>query len=57
MARIIENETGRRNVILTEDDVLSIVREYQTLTCGIKSYEEIRGVLRENKFYLPEDLA
>lgn len=57
MARIIENETGRRNVILTEDDVLSIVREYQTLTCGIKSYEEIREVLRENKFYLPEDLA
>lgn len=57
MARIIENETGRRNVILTEDDVLSIVREYQAITCGIKSYEEIREVLKENKFYLPEDLA
>lgn len=57
MARIIENTTGRRNVVLTEDDVLSVVREYQTLTFGIKSYNEIREVLKENKFYLPEDLV
>ncbi len=57
MARIIENTAGRRNIVLSEDDILSVVREYQTLTCGIKSYDDIREVLRENRFYLPEDLA
>ncbi len=57
MARILENREGRRNVILSADDVLSVVREYQALTSGIKSYETIREVLKENKFYLPEDLV
>lgn len=57
MARILENTKGRRNVILTADDVLSVVREYQNLTSGIKSYEAIREILKGNKFYLPEDLV
>ena len=57
MARILENREGRRNVILSADDVLSVVREDQALTSGIKSYETIREVLKENKFYLPEDLV
>ena len=57
MARILENTKGRRNVILTADDVLSVVREYQNLTSGIKSYESIRKILKGNKFYLPEDLV
>lgn len=56
MARILDNKEGRRNIILTTDDVLSVVREYQKLTRGIKSYELIREILRENKFYLPEEL-
>ncbi len=56
MARILENIEGRRNILLTTDDVLSIIREYQKLTSGTKSYKSIREILQENKFYLPEEL-
>lgn len=56
MARILENKEGRRNILLTTDDILSVVREYQKLTKGIKSYNLIREVLQNNKFYLPEEL-
>lgn len=57
MARILENKKGRRSVLLTEEDVLSVVREYQNLTCGLKSYDDVKNVIRENNFYLPEDLT
>ena len=56
MARILENIEGRRNILLTTDDGLAIIREYQKLTSGTKSYESIREILQENKFYLPEEL-
>jgi len=56
MARILENPEGRRNVLLTIDDVLSVVREYQKVTNGVKSYEKVRELLKENRFYLPEEI-
>lgn len=57
MARIIENQNGRRNILLSADDVISLVREYQKLVYGKKSYDEIRNILKDKKLYLPEDLV
>lgn len=37
MARILENECGRRNILLTTDDILTLVREYQKLQEGLKT--------------------
>lgn len=56
MAKIIENENGRRTVKVSTDDILSLVREYQTLTKGVRDYESLRKILSENNFYLPEDI-
>ena len=55
MAKIIENILGRKTIKISTDDIISIVREYQTLTYKAKSYEEIRQILSDNNFYLPED--
>lgn len=57
MARILENKKGRRNIALTTDDVIMVVREYQKLAQGMRDYEQIRRVLNRNKIYLPEELV
>ena len=57
MARILENKKGRRNIALTTDDVIRVVREYQNLAQGTRDYEQIRRVLNRNKIYLPEELV
>lgn len=57
MARILENQNGRRNIALTTDDVIMVVREYQKLVQGMRDYEQIRRVLNRNKIYLPEELV
>ena len=57
MARILENQNGRRNIALTTDDVIMVVREYQKLAQGMRDYEQIRQVLNRNKIYLPEELV
>ena len=56
MATIIENENGRRTIRVSTDDILSLVREYQTLTKNTHNYESIRRILSKNCFYLPEDI-
>lgn len=56
MARIIENNSGRRSILLTTDDVLTLVREYQKITFGIKDYENIRKKLNQRKIFLPEEI-
>ena len=53
MARIIEGE--RRIIKMSVDDVLSIVREYQTVTRGSCCYEHTRELLAKTDFYVPED--
>lgn len=56
MARIIENDFGRRNIKITTDDIISIVREYQQLVGVEKNYQEVRNILDKNNVYLVEDL-
>ena len=57
MARILNNEVGRRNIVLSTDDVIMIVREYQKITNGDINYEQVRSRLNQNKIYLPEDIV
>ncbi len=54
MARIIENE--RRIIKLSVDDVLNIVREYQTICKNSCCYEHTRELLNNSNFYIPEDI-
>ncbi len=56
MAYIIENETGRRKILLSADDVISIVREYQNITIGAESYSDKRFLLCKNQIFIPEDI-
>lgn len=56
MAKIIENERGRRMVKMSVDDIVSVVREYQRVVKNPKSYESIRMVLGQASIYLPEEL-
>ena len=56
MAKVIENlEGGRRKILLSDYDVLNVVRTYQTLVKKAKSLEDVMDILRENYVYLPED--
>ena len=55
MAKILENGLGRRNIRLNTDDIIDIVREYQRLTLNCNSYEEIRSILSDSVFFIPED--
>lgn len=53
MARIIE---GKRRIIkMSVDDVLNIVREYQTVCRNSCCYEHTRELLAMKDFYIPED--
>lgn len=56
MARIIENEVGRRLVKMSVDDIISVVREYQRIVKNPKTYEGIRYILSQASMYLPEDM-
>ncbi|MDD3437041.1 MAG: hypothetical protein PHC64_07825 [Candidatus Gastranaerophilales bacterium] len=56
MARIIENETGRRIVKMSVDDIISIVKEYQRIVQNPKTYEGIRMALSKACMYLPEEV-
>lgn len=57
MARIIENNLGRRAIRLNTNDIISIVREYQNISSNNLSYEQIREKLGELELYLFEDLS
>lgn len=57
MARIIENEEGKRRIIrMSTDDVLSVVREYQRHVRFRGSYNEIRNQLEDCVIFIPEDI-
>ena len=56
MAKIVENNSGRRNIRLSTDDIINIVREYQSATAGSYSYNEVREKLDNINLYLPEDI-
>lgn len=54
MARIIDSQ--RRIVMLSTDDILNIVREYQKLTHDSCCYEHTREILDKAKLFVPEDI-
>ncbi len=56
MAKIIENNNGRRTIRLNTDDIINIVREYQNYARNSISYNEIRNRLDRVEMYLPEDM-
>lgn len=56
MAKIIENENGRRTVKMSVDDIISVVREYQRVVQNPKTYEGIRFILSQACMYLPEEM-
>lgn len=56
MAKIIENEVGRRLVRMSVDDIISVVREYQRIVKNPKTYEGIRYILSQASMYLPEEI-
>lgn len=56
MAKIIDVNSKRRMVKMSVDDVLCVVSQYQTLVSSKCNYDEIRTLLSQNTFYLPEDL-
>lgn len=56
MAKIIENDSGRRLVKMSVDDIISVVREYQNVVKNPKTYEGIRMILSQATMYLPEDV-
>lgn len=57
MARIIENESGKRRLIkMSSDDIISIVKEYQRHVKISSSYDEIRSQLEDCVIFVPEDV-
>lgn len=56
MAKIIENEVGRRMVKMSVDDIISVVREYQRIVKNPRTYEGMRMILSQACMYLPEEL-
>ncbi len=55
MAKILENLNGRRLIQVSTDDIIALVREYQTARCCSDSYEEARNLLDKKIVYIPED--
>ena len=57
MARIIESSfNSRRTIKMSVDDIISIVKEYQRVTQGCKTYEQTRLALKSSCFFVPEDV-
>lgn len=54
MARIIEGE--RRLIKMSVDDIINIVREYQTIAHKSCCYEHTRELLARANFCIPEDI-
>ena len=58
MARIIENKMSkRRNILMSVDDVISIVREYQRITKNADCYQNVRELLAVSPIFIPENLS
>jgi len=57
MARIMENNQGRRMIRLSAEDVLMVVSLYQQQLYSLQqqTYDEKYDKLKELELYLPED--
>lgn len=56
MARILENGQGRRTILLSADDVISVVKEYQNTYFKTYSYEQTRKHLKLKHICIPEEI-
>ena len=56
MAEIIENVHGRRLIRVSTNDIISLVKTYQTIACESESYSQIRDKLNKADIYIPEDV-
>lgn len=57
MARIIENiNGGRRTIILSTSDIISIVQEYQQLVYNNRNYSDVQSILNDNVICIPEEI-
>ncbi len=58
MARIIETSenSSRRLIKMSVDDILSIVQDYQRLVPRFSNVEEARIFLSDTVIYIPEDI-
>jgi hypothetical protein len=57
MARIIENlESKRRMIKLSVEDIISIVKEYQTIVPRFSREFEVRNYLSDRVIFIPEDV-
>jgi len=56
MATIIENNTKRRTIKLSAEDVISIIQQYQTVTRGHTEAPVVRDIIKNSSFYVPEDV-
>jgi len=56
MATIIENNTKRRTIKLSVEDVISIIQQYQTVTRGHTEAPVVRDIIKNSNFYVPEDV-
>lgn len=58
MARIIETTNSIRRLIkLSADDIISVVKEYQSIVPRNSDYETTRSCLEDRVVYLPEDIS
>lgn len=57
MAIIIENNyVKRRTIKLSTDDIISLVKQYQTVTRGHSEEQVVRDLIKNSNFYVPEDV-
>ena len=57
MARIIENEESTRRIIkLSADDILSVVADYQRIVPRFSNSENARMYLQDRVIFIPEDI-
>lgn len=57
MAKIIDSENSNRRIIkMTANDIVSIVREYQRIVPRGVNYSEVINYLEDSVIYIPEDI-
>lgn len=57
MARIIDSDNSSRRMIrLSVDDVISIVSDYQRIVPRFSHIEDVRDCLADVVIYIPEDV-
>lgn len=57
MARIIESQVGCRRIIkLSVDDIISVVKDYQSIVPRNSNIEDVRNYLSDRVLFIPEDV-